>query len=191
MPKALDLTGQKFGKLVALKKAESRNGHTYWLCQCDCGNTKEIQTAHLTSGATTSCGCEGTGLFKKQEPRKCLICGQEFVPNTWTRRYCFDCVPSGLGPTLTLRYKKRLIKDKLIQYKGGKCEICGYDKCQGSLQFHHRNPQEKEFSLSCINLNDTNFSMEKLYKEIDKCDLLCANCHAEQHYIHDNVLKED
>ena len=57
MPKALDITGQRFGKLVALEKAPSRKGKTYWLCQCDCGNTKEIQTGHLTSGVTTSCGC--------------------------------------------------------------------------------------------------------------------------------------
>ena len=42
MPKALDLTGQRFGKLVALSKAPSRSGKTYWLCQCDCGNQKEI-----------------------------------------------------------------------------------------------------------------------------------------------------
>jgi len=57
MPKALDLTGQRFGKLVALKKAPSRNGKTYWLCQCDCGNQKEIQTSHLTNKNITSCGC--------------------------------------------------------------------------------------------------------------------------------------
>lgn len=38
MPNALDIAGQRFGRLVALKKAPSRNGSTYWLCQCDCGN---------------------------------------------------------------------------------------------------------------------------------------------------------
>jgi hypothetical protein len=42
MPKALDLTGQRFGKLVARRKAPSRSGKTYWLCECDCGNWKEI-----------------------------------------------------------------------------------------------------------------------------------------------------
>lgn len=57
MPNALDITGQRFGKLIALKKAPSRNGNTYWLCQCDCGNQKEIQTGNLTRGATKSCGC--------------------------------------------------------------------------------------------------------------------------------------
>ena len=57
MPKALDLTNKKFGKLTAIKKVQSRNGNTYWLCQCECGNQKEIQTSNLTSGSTLSCGC--------------------------------------------------------------------------------------------------------------------------------------
>jgi len=38
MPKALDLTGQKFGKLTAIERLPSRNGKTYWLCKCECGN---------------------------------------------------------------------------------------------------------------------------------------------------------
>lgn len=60
MAKSLDLTGKRFGKLVAIKKVASRNKNTYWLCQCDCGNQKEIQTGNLTSGRTTSCGCNHT-----------------------------------------------------------------------------------------------------------------------------------
>lgn len=188
MPKALNLTNQIFGNLKVLSKVPSRNHHTYWLCECLlCGNTKEIQTAHLTSGVTQSCGCQkkefpfGSDLTEKQ----CALCGKIFIPNLPNRRYCFDCVPIGLSPTDTLRFKKRKLKHQLIQYKGGKCEICGYNKCEGALQFHHRNPTEKEFQLSDVNLNASNFSMENLQKEVDKCDLLCANCHAEQHYKED------
>lgn len=59
MPKALDLTGQKFGKLTAIKKASSRSNKTYWLCQCECGNYKEVQTSHLTNKMISSCGCLG------------------------------------------------------------------------------------------------------------------------------------
>ena len=54
---ALDLTNQRFGRLVAISKAPSKNGKTYWLCQCDCGNQKEIQTGHLRDGKIQSCGC--------------------------------------------------------------------------------------------------------------------------------------
>ena len=57
MPKALDLTNKNFGKLTALSKAPSRSGKTYWLCQCECGELKEIQTSHLITGAIKSCGC--------------------------------------------------------------------------------------------------------------------------------------
>ena len=42
MPKVLDIKGQKFGKLTAIEKAQSRGKKTYWLCECECGNKKEI-----------------------------------------------------------------------------------------------------------------------------------------------------
>ena len=64
MTKALDLTGQRFGKLVALEKISkpSKNRkYTFWKCQCDCGNIKEIRTSSLVEGESQSCGCkEGT-----------------------------------------------------------------------------------------------------------------------------------
>ena len=56
-PVAEDLTGRRFGKLVAVKKMESKNGRTRWECRCDCGNM-HISTAHsLKAGKCTSCGC--------------------------------------------------------------------------------------------------------------------------------------
>jgi hypothetical protein len=42
MPRAIDITNQKFGKLTAIKRAESKSGKTYWLCKCDCGNEKVV-----------------------------------------------------------------------------------------------------------------------------------------------------
>lgn len=39
------------------------------------------------------------------------------------------------------------LKQMAILYKGGRCEICGYDKCVGALEFHHKNPQEKDFAI--------------------------------------------
>lgn len=57
MSKALDLTGQKFGKLTAIERLPSRKGKTYWLCKCECGNQTQVQTCHLRSGAIISCGC--------------------------------------------------------------------------------------------------------------------------------------
>ena len=80
------------------------------------------------------------------------------------------------------RQKERGLKRKLelVEYKGGECEICGYKKNIAALQFHHINPTEKEFKLDIRKLSST--KKEILYKEVDKCMLLCANCHAEIHY---------
>lgn len=70
------------------------------------------------------------------------------------------------------------VKEDLIKYKGGKCIICGYCKnVPRAYDFHHRNPEEKEFNISKYTVLNT----ERLKKEVDKCDLLCKNCHAELH----------
>lgn len=183
MPKALDLTNKIFGNLKVIQKAPSKSGKTYWTCECLlCGNIKEIQTSHLTSGASQSCGCQKKVFGESKISKTCILCGQKFIANTPNRQYCYECSPKGLSAADALRYKKRKLKDILIQYKGGKCQECGYNKCKGALQFHHRDPKEKEFCLANINLNDNNFTLKRLFEEVDKCDLLCANCHAEKHY---------
>lgn len=71
-------------------------------------------------------------------------------------------------------------KLQCLDYKGGRhCSRCGYDKSYVALEFHHRNATEKEFAISKF----------KLYKfidivkdELDKCDVLCSNCHKEVHH---------
>lgn len=77
----------------------------------------------------------------------------------------------------TTRKRKRL-KQKAVVYKGGCCEKCGYDKCLGALQFHHPD-DNKEFNVSA---RGNTHSWERVKAEVDKCELLCANCHAETHY---------
>ena len=57
MPKFQDLTGMKYGKLTALKRAENRSNTTMWVCQCDCGNITTVAAHHLKNGHTKSCGC--------------------------------------------------------------------------------------------------------------------------------------
>jgi hypothetical protein len=74
--------------------------------------------------------------------------------------------------------RRRKVKLKAIEYKGGRCEICGYDKCAGAFDFHHKDPNEKDFAISH---NGHSRSWERVKKEIDKCMLLCANCHREIH----------
>tara|TARA_R110000868_G_scaffold307171_1_gene568627 strand:- start:11 stop:946 length:936 start_codon:yes stop_codon:yes gene_type:complete len=73
--------------------------------------------------------------------------------------------------------KRRSDKFKAVNYKGGSCIKCGYNKNITVLEFHHLNPEEKEVTPSQLNGK----SWEKLKKEIDKCILLCSNCHREEH----------
>jgi len=56
MTAKLDLAGQRFGRLVAIRR-ESRKGLTFWVCQCDCGETSVVRRCHLRSGKIRSCGC--------------------------------------------------------------------------------------------------------------------------------------
>lgn len=57
MPKLVDLTGQRFGRLLVLRRAENIGRQTAWLCKCDCGNEKAVPYWNLVSGQTKSCGC--------------------------------------------------------------------------------------------------------------------------------------
>jgi len=70
-----------------------------------------------------------------------------------------------------------------VDYKGEKCQCCGYDKYIGALEFHHIDPNEKDFSLSHRGYC---YSWDKVKKELDKCILVCSNCHRE---IHAGIIK--
>tara|TARA_R110000751_G_scaffold117506_1_gene217734 strand:+ start:1631 stop:1924 length:294 start_codon:yes stop_codon:yes gene_type:complete len=72
---------------------------------------------------------------------------------------------------------RRKNKKALIDYKGGKCCICGYNRYAGSLDFHHIG--KKNFTIGEANHGQA--SMDALKKEVDKTILVCKNCHAEIH----------
>lgn len=57
MPSQLDISGEKFTLLTAIKKLESKGRQTVWLCRCDCGKEKVVETRNLRGGLTKSCGC--------------------------------------------------------------------------------------------------------------------------------------
>ena len=70
------------------------------------------------------------------------------------------------------------IKELSVEYKGGKCNCCGYSKCSGALEFHHLDPNKKDFSIAA---KGHCTAWEKVVKELDKCVMVCANCHREIH----------
>lgn len=77
------------------------------------------------------------------------------------------------------RRSYRAQKDKIFEYMesrgGARCQLCGYDRCINALEFHHRDPKEKDPNWS------RGWRLERLKIELDKCDILCANCHREVH----------
>ena len=91
-----------------------------------------------------------------------------------------------------IKQKERALTRKLeiIESKGGKCEICGYDKNISALEFHHLIPTEKNFQLDSRHLSNT--TMGKILEEAEKCILVCSNCHKELHHPSldkDNIAK--
>jgi hypothetical protein len=85
---------------------------------------------------------------------------------------------SSLSQCASCRVNGWRIRNKLkaIEYKGGKCSGCGYNKCPAALEFHHVDPDKKEAGISFFR------GWLKQKAELDKCILLCANCHRETHF---------
>jgi hypothetical protein len=105
----------------------------------------------------------------------CERCGNsyEYVRDRGNSlRHCGSCMANR---------RRFFITQKAIEYKGGSCQICGYNKCSRALTFHHRNPKEKSFVISGAHCR----SWEAIRTELDKCDLLCFNCHMEVHHAED------
>lgn len=74
--------------------------------------------------------------------------------------------------------RRKQLRDRAVKYKGGKCILCGYNRCQAALDFHHVDPTQKEFGIS---MDGITRSWERVLKELDKCVLVCSNCHREIH----------
>lgn len=76
---------------------------------------------------------------------------------------------------MVVSYRQKT-KRRAVDYLGGKCSACGYNRSVYALVFHHREPDQKDFPISGVTR-----SWSRVQKELDKCELLCLNCHAELH----------
>ncbi len=81
-----------------------------------------------------------------------------------------------LKTAVTIRRQK--LKLMALEYKGSSCQNCGYQKCERALGFHHLDPTQKDFGISFKGFSR---SWEKVKAELDKCILVCSNCHMEIH----------
>lgn len=78
-----------------------------------------------------------------------------------------------------MKLRRRKFKDFLVSIMGRGCQICGYLKCNRSLCFHHLDPDQKDFSMGEHSANPENWA--NVFNEINKCIMLCTNCHIELH----------
>lgn len=143
---------------------------------------KEFEASRKdTKYCSRSCGAKASRDRKingiNSLEHKCPKCEKSFIvkDNAFSRRYCYDCMP--VTPKSGAENRK-IIKQWALEYKKNKCSICGYNKCSEALEFHHLNPKEKDFNLSD---RDLILDWQIIKQELDKCILVCANCHRELH----------
>lgn len=106
----------------------------------------------------------------------CIPCNKQLGPEDFyeTKKkypYCKNCMMNQVNE------RKKILKAACVDHLGSKCKICSYDACINALEFHHLDPLEKDFQISSVR---TIFN-EDVKTELDKCILLCANCHRETH----------
>ncbi|MPM83825.1 hypothetical protein SDC9_130894 [bioreactor metagenome] len=111
--------------------------------------------------------------IKKYQKERMTIQDNRDKKNEYSRQYRKnDYVKNKMNETLSKWLEVE--KQKAVDYKGGRCSSCGYENCLSALEFHHINPSEKE-------LYNSHWTFERNKNELDKCILLCANCHREKH----------
>lgn len=122
---------------------------------------------------------------QKSFPVRDVLDGKEI--HQGQRKRCLACNPrrpsqanGSKNGKAVVNWRKRT-KAKAVIYKGGACLICGYNRCIKSLVFHHIDPTRKDFAIAgkCL-------KWETIRVELDKCVLLCANCHVE---VHDGITE--
>ncbi len=128
-------------------------------------------------------GLKATGGLRRREAREAKRRGERYIERDCPRHGRTKFVLENRGSYRCMKCRKdkvsawrRRAKERLVDEAGGRCRLCGYDRYQGALQFHHLNPAAKSFSLSrrgCAR------AFAELKAEAAKCVLLCANCHAE------------
>lgn len=169
-----------------------------------CNNCQKIYSSKDKGSKFCSRSCAAqtnNKLFKKRKREgSCKSCSE--IINS-SRTYCIFCLEkrnqtgkqtkqkpkNKVSKNKPLSNSQRVIgwrqrvKVKAIEYKGGNCQLCGYNKCVRSLQFHHLDPSQKDFSIS-----GKSISWERIKNELDKCILICANCHGEEHDKLDHLI---
>ena len=176
----IDLTGQVFNRLTVIAKDRTEKKHTYWRCQCSCGNVKAVKTGHLRPGHTQSCGCLGAETVKLNGARSAATMRQRFLDKqSLDTRKCSDCEkdltrdkfaknktnPSGLanvckacskirGRTWVLKQSFNLTPEDwqtIFNHQQGLCAICKNPLKKANTDHDHKSGLIR--ALLCWNCN--------------------------------------
>ncbi len=138
MPNLIDLTNQRFGRLLVLNRAPNKGKNVMWHCKCDCGIEKDISGALLRAGKTTSCGCFKNDQLAKRSTLN--LTGQKFnhltaLEKTEQRKdgkvvWKCQCDCGNIAYVTT----KHL--------KSGEVKSCGCLKKQHQIEFGQRNTKD-------------------------------------------------
>jgi len=107
----------------------------------------------------------------------CTRCGKEALLNA-DGTYQVFCDKCAEKYKLRAQSKHKSRKKEAVKYKGGECMHCGYKKSVSAMDFHHIDPSQKDKNWKNLRQN----SLERIKNELDKCDLLCKNCHVTVHH---------
>jgi hypothetical protein len=111
--------------------------------------------------------------MSRQGPHLCKVCGEmnknEFYQKQ--RSKCKKC----RNKDATKRFRKN--KQDAVDYHGGECMICGYNKCTAAMEFHHLDRDDKDSNIAEVRT----CSLRTIKEELDKCILVCCRCHREIH----------
>jgi hypothetical protein len=129
----------------------------YWLKKFDLKTVRKINTINKNRTCLTCNAIKPQENFYKRA-------------NKYTSQ-CIECFKK------SKTYNRNKVKQLAVNYLGGSCSVCGYNKCLAALEFHHVDSTTKDKNYS----NYKNAFTDKFKTELDKCVLLCANCHREHH----------
>lgn len=162
-----NLSTNKIGKLLKYSSPTIRRYMKKWEL---ISNYKSIKTKKTTINTTD---------------KKCANCLEFKNLNNFNKKnentyqsYCKKCQNER---RYNIFKNNKLI---LLEEFGNKCSKCGYNKNTAALEFHHIDPLKKDFNLG----KARSINISKLRQELEKCILICANCHRELHYPQCNLI---
>lgn len=149
--------GVHFPSRLVIKNKLQAHKRKYCLECLPVGKNKRplhVRNSTVDRGDTVVCGCGRVYIYEKSRGH--------------AKTNCNSCAVNS---------RRFSVKKRAVEYKGGNCERCGYSRCLSALQFHHIDPSKKDFSPG----GNHSVAWSRMQLELDKCALLCSNCHIEVH----------